>query len=92
MKMQCAVLAVSTLALSVLPPSARAEGESFKASFNFHAESAVVREGTLKRGIEPVMLTVVMEHTPEEVAAGRICGPWDVSDLKDHHELLEDKP
>ena len=49
MKMQCAVLAVSTLALSVLPPSARAEGESFKASFNFHAESAVVREGTLKR-------------------------------------------
>ena len=185
MKIQFAVLAISALALSVYSPSARAEGESFKASFNLHAESAVVSEGTLtlsgvspdvfavesspdaaygvtestqfflnrwqslehdirphgilftsgrpndgayralrfdidnpsqlggeqsadwafeidhvqdargsfkkSRVIEPVMLTVVMEHTPEEVAADRICGPWDVSDLRGHHELLEDK-
>ena len=35
------------------------------------------------RVIEPVMLTIVMAHTPEEVAAGRVCGPWDVSDLRD---------
>lgn len=185
MKMKLVVLAVSALALSLFSPSARAEGGSFKASFNLHAESAVVSEGTLTlsgvspavfavesdadaaygvtestafflnrwkslehdirphgilftsgepsdgayralrfgidnpsqsgdgqsvdwvfeidhvqdargsfqeaRVIEPVMLTVVMEHTPEEVAAGRVCGPWDVSDLRDHHELLEGK-
>ena len=40
------------------------------------------------RTIEPVMLTVVMEHTQDEVAKGRVCGPWDVSELRDHHELL----
>lgn len=185
MKMQFAVLAISALSLSVFSPSARAEDGSFKASFNLHAKSAVVSEGTLTlsgvspdvfavesgadaaygvtesaklflnrwrsldhdirphgilftsgepndgayralrfgidnpsqsgggqsvdwvfeidhvqdargsfkeaRVMEPVMLTVVMEHTPEEVAADRICGPWDVSDLRDHHELLEDK-
>ena len=185
MRMQFTVLAFSALALSVFSPSAKAEGGSFKASFNLHAESAVVSEGTLTlsgvspdvfavesdadaaygvtesaklflnrwksldhdirphgilftsgkpndgayralrfgidnpsqlgggqsvdwafeidhvhnasgsfeeaRVIEPVMLTVVMEHTPEEVAAGRVCGPWDVSDLRDHHELHEGK-
>ena len=42
------------------------------------------------RVIEPVMLTVVIEHTAEEVAEGRVCGPWDVSELRDHHELIED--
>jgi hypothetical protein len=41
------------------------------------------------RLIEPVMLTIVMEHTQEEVAAGRICGPWDISNLAQHHELFE---
>ena len=185
MRMQFTVLAFSALVLSVFSPSAKAEDGSFKASFNLHAESAVVSEGTLTllgvspdvfavesgadaaygvtesatlflsrwmsldhdirphgilftsgepndsayralhfgidnpsqlgggqsvdwafeidhvqdaygsfeeaRVMEPVMLTIVMEHTPEEVAAGRVCGPWDVADLRDHHELLEDK-
>lgn len=39
--------------------------------------------------IERVMLTVVMAHTREDVAKGRVCGPWDLSDLRQHHELLE---
>jgi hypothetical protein len=42
------------------------------------------------RLIEPIMLTIVMEHTQEEVAEGRVCGPWDVSDLRTHHELIEE--
>ena len=38
--------------------------------------------------LESVTLTVVMEHTPLEVAEGRVCGPWDPSALKEHHELM----
>lgn len=70
-------------------PSQLGDGQSVDWAFEIdHVQDA---RGSFKesRVIEPVMLTVVMAHTPEEVASGRVCGPWDVSDLRDHHELLE---
>lgn len=72
-------------------PSPLGDGQSVDWVFEIdHVQDA---RGSFKeaRVTEPVMLTVVMAHTPGEVEAGRVCGPWDVSDLMDHHDLLEDE-
>jgi hypothetical protein len=41
------------------------------------------------RAHESVTLTIVMEHTQPEVSEGRVCGPWDPTTLKEHHQLLK---